>query len=1055
MDFITLEKLGLDMAGFEDPARALPILESLAGRGIQDAEIDALLPHLIAALNVSPDPLRSLTSFAAWFNALTSPRLFLVSLLARPDLISRFIHVAGCSQLFADLLIKNPEYFEILAEADQPSAAKSRIKYFQQVQSLLEVCKTPDLKSDVLRRWKAKEMLRIGVRDLEHFATMPETARDFSHLADACARAALACAADTVPLSIESAPPGFAIIGMGKLGGDELNYCSDIDLIFVHADNLAPTLPLADGRSIETSTYLNRIAERTIKILSDETSCGHVFRVDMRLRPEGRFGSLTRSLESCKVYYENWADPWEFQALLKARFVAGDRDTGEGFIRLIHPLVYRRAVSASTLAEMRNNKRKIEEKCELEGETWTNVKTGYGGIRDVEFFVQALQIEHGTRLKRLQMTSTLGALKQLYRAHLIDEQTFERLTKGYVFMRNVEHRLQLVHGFQVQNLPPIDDLIERKKIALRMGFSSLSDFEAALQSHRDNLRNTLFEQYYRSKESLSPPQKDRHTSLDAMLDNLDSPAAREQLRALLSELGFEDIPAAMHALQLPMVGNDFGEMPPDTPLVFKRIAPQLLDRASRSASPDHALAAIETVALAVPNRAQLYAAFENSPDVMDRLIRLGAGSPHLLQRLSSHLEWLEALLSPDEIDEQDWDNTDPTDVRERYHTGILDEMRRRTARQRDTDAKITTVSAIFMREALLTGAHEIWEDTDSTSAMFRMSALADTTLQILIELGTEIICSKADNPAAVREVLGSVAFIGLGKLGGCELGYASDWDLLAVHDAAAGKRVGFSESDTSAIAEQLVSTITDAGAMLITRGVHVEIDLRLRPWGRSGTLAPSLHSYIGYYKTSVETWERQAALKARYVAGSQRTGSRLVRILRAVSFGRGLTPEEELEVVAMKRRIETERLKPNARFTDLKLGFGGLMDIEWLAQVLQLKYGLTLRSVRAPGTIAALSALAGASVIDNAEADHLIAAYRLLFRYRNALWLQVGHSSDLLQENSELAAILQRQLENPVGYDDSDSNRSHLAESVRRHMQEVRAIFERIFYHSADGKSLC
>jgi glutamate-ammonia-ligase adenylyltransferase len=615
-------------------------------------------------------------------------------------------------------------------------------------------------------------------------------------------------------------------------------------------------------------------------------------------------------------------------------------------------------------------------------------------------------------------------------------------------MRNLEHRLQLLNSFQVQNLPDQSNSGERTRVALRMGYASLNEFESELARHRSQVHDALNRILYStSTEPDRIEQEGEWQGLSSLLDNLDTPAAREKVSEMLSKHGFRDIPAALHALQLPMSGNEFGEMPPDTPELFKHIAPDLLARCSRSASPDAALSGIETIALAVPNRAQLYASFNESADLLDRLVRLAAGSPHLLKRLSAHLEWIEAVLSPDLRTDRDasprFTTLSPTAHNGEGNNRILNEMRRRIARSTGLDLAIDAISSIFQREALIIGAMEIWEDIDSAGAAHALTVLADATLQSLVELCTANLLGTTDSTPGTADVLSTVAFIGLGKLGGAELGYASDWDLLAVHQPRLSRSGRLSESDCARLAEELVARVTEAAQKLVTRGAHIEIDLRLRPWGKKGSLSPSLRSYVAYYRKSAETWERQAGLKARFVAGNRRVGLRLVRVLHAVSFGGGLSAAEDSEVIAMKKRIELERLDPENRYADLKLGLGGLMDIEWIAQRLQMKHGRSLYDIRWANTILALSALADCSLLDNSEADYLIESYNLLARVRNTMWLQKGRSQDVMPSSLELRHTLARQL--GYGGFNMDVADENMLNDITTHMREVRAIFERRF----------
>lgn len=1030
-DPITEESL--QAIGIEDAARASRAISDLAGQGVSDDDLSPLLPLLLDALRGSPDPDRALHSFSRWFASVGSRYSHLQTLLRHPVSLELFCLVTGSSQYFADLLARQPEYFEILSNPGVRGGTKSAARLYRDVSALVDVCRQPDLKRDALRRWKAREMLRIGVRDLAGLADMPATAREFSNLADACVQKAHDIALSLLPLGPAGAnrpPIPFAVIAMGKLGGQELNYSSDIDLMFVHGDSLPAEVEMAEGRRVEGGTYIGRLAEAIVNVLAEESANGHVFRVDMRLRPEGRFGALTRSLSSFQAYYENWAESWERQALLKARFVAGDRALGEAFMAMIEPFVYRRHVSAAFLEDIRANKRRIEQKCALEDQTRTNIKTGYGGIRDIEFTVQLLQLEHGGSQPRLRTPNTLAAIQRLHRARLLSDAGARELAEDYQFLRTLEHRLQLLHGFQTQTLPPSTDTGERLRLARRMGFVAADAFEAALDSRRERVHRHLEHLFYhRAGDSEAPSPVERSlgawADIGELLDNLESPTVQERLRVRLEAAGFRDIPAALRALHLPMRGNEFGEMPPDTPLEFKAIAPRLFDLLAHSADPDAGLAGIEALALAVPNRAQLYAAFDDSPQVMQRLVQLAVASPPLLKKLARHLEWLEGLLTTEE------------------ETGDFgEELMARLQGIAPFEARLDSLALYYQRQILRIGARDAWEEAEAPGTMADLTRLAEAVLLGLLQVCSEPLIAQHAEPEFARRVLDRVAVIGLGKLGGAELGYSSDWDVLFVYGEARGAAARSAER--FALVQTLVERVIAAGKALAPRGAAIEIDLRLRPWGRKGALIYSPRGLLDYYRTAGETWERQATLKARFVAGSPAVGRRFQRILHAISYGRGITEAEDAAIRAMKQRIETERLKSSERETDLKLGYGGLSDIEWLAQRLQLQHGPGNNSLRVPNTLRALSALASARLLDNAEADALIHTYSLLTRLRNAIYLRSGTAQDTLPADPAERRILARLL----GYLDTgaETAEARLWEDVHGQMQEARRIFLRQFH---------
>lgn len=1022
--------------GVVDVDTALRFIHELTGQGVTDDAIEALFPSLEQALRDSPDPDRALKSFSRWFVTVGGRYSHLQLLLRHPIALRLFCLVTGSSQYFADLLVRQPEYFEIIANPGVRGGTKSVATFYREVSASVNVCQQPSLKRDVLRRWKAREMLRIGSRDLLWLSDMPSTAREFSNLADASVQCAFDITQSLLSLSPESESPRFAIIAMGKLGGQELNYSSDIDLLFVHGDDLPYEILTKEGKRLETIVWLGRFAENLIKVLAEESQNGHVFRVDMRLRPEGRFGPLTRSLSSFHAYYESWAENWERQALLKARFVAGDRALGETYLHIAQDFAYQKRVTSTFMEDVIENKRRIERHCALEGETETNIKTGYGGIRDIEFILQRFQLERGGRIERIRTGNTIHGLERLQQAGFLPETDAKALSEDYVFLRNLEHRLQLLHDFQTQNLPQAHQKEERTQLARRMGFTTSDSFEQELAIRRKRVHSLLEQHFYAyepCKDHDPVPSQATGTywnELHDLLDNLDAPTAKTRLAQLLTNAGFHDLASAFRALQLPMRGNEFGEMPPDTPLEFKRIAARLMELCARSPQPDLALRGIESLATAVPNRAQLYAAFDDSPEVLSRLVALASASPLLFQSLVSNLEWMEGLLATDIEEEQE---AEP----------LAAQASSRIRSTKTEDAALTALAHFWQRESLRIGAREIWGDTNVLQTMGSLTGLADAMLNALVLLATQSIISTHSDPEFAGRVLGRVALVGLGKLGGGELGYSSDWDVVFVYDESRHADDIARKEQQYPLANSLVEKVIHYGKSLAQRGAPIEIDLRLRPWGRAGSLIHSPQGLMRYYHGSMETWERHASLKARYLAGNPHVGQRFERILQTISFWRGITQEEDNAIRQMKERIERERVKPDQRETNLKLGSGGLSDIEWIAQRLQLLHGRKYRTLRISSTLKALSALATAHFLDNAETDTLSTSYLLLTRVRNALWLLYGTGHDALPQSSEQRHTLAKLL----GYTNQgeESAEERLFAEMHSCTREVRRIFERRF----------
>jgi glutamate-ammonia-ligase adenylyltransferase len=708
-------------------------------------------------------------------------------------------------------------------------------------------------------------------------------------------------------------------------------------------------------------------------------------------------------------------------------------------MEMITPLVYRPVVSEEFIHAVRANKRRIEQKCALEGETETNVKTGYGGIRDIEFIVQLFQLELGGMHSQVRSANTLSGIQRLRHLSVLTRSEARELSQDYQYLRTLEHRLQLLHGSQTQTMPAAQDDQERTFLAMRMGFSDRGAFEADLAARRHRVRHYLDRLFYgerRPSEHASLSASADWSDVGDLLDNQHSQAAEDQLASRLAAAGFMDVPAALRALRLPMSGNEFGGMPPDTPEEFKTIAPRLLALLAASAQPDQALAGLEALALAVPNRAQLYASMDDSPEIMDRLVALAAASPPLMRLLTQHLEWMESIVGDEDEDEQE--QLQGVTPGQNSHVEGLGE-RLRAARGREQ--KLEALARYYLRERLRIGARDAWDRDAPVETMTALTRLAEAVLSALMAMEAEALIATEAAPELAREALPHVSAVGLGKLGGAELGYASDWDLVFVYDEGDGRTDGRGEH-RSALAQRLVESIHSAARLIGTYGADIELDLRLRPWGKKGALALTPSAYREYLDAAGETWERQAGLKARYVAGDESPGRRMEEIFRAASVGRAATPEELAEIVAMKRRIERERLNAAEQETDLKLGFGGMSDVEWLVQKLQIQHGKSRPSLWETNTLRALRALAAESVLSEQEAIVLEEAYTLLTRLRNGLWLLTGRSEDVLADAAHRRALARRR-----GYADAEESRAEeqLWATVRAKMGEVRAIFEARF----------
>ncbi|MDE2127715.1 MAG: hypothetical protein KGJ62_14115 [Armatimonadetes bacterium] len=941
----------------DDAANARHRLQSLAAGPVTDGLVEELWRATEPAARLSADPDQAVRSLVRWAGAVHTPYPHLRFLIDHPPALKLFCLVTGASGYVADLLVRHPGLIEMVTNPGMRDRLVTGDQMRADLLRLIGGIHGAAMQGEALRSWKAQETVRIAVRDLAGLDPLQTAVSGYSAVADASIEAALMMAAGVC--GVDSARPLVAAVALGKLGGSELNYCSDIDLLFI-ADELA------DER------VATEVAERTIQILSDTTASGIVFRVDTRLRPEGNFGALIRSPSSYNAYYESWAEVWERQALVKARFVSGNRDAAMAWQRFVTPFVYRSGTTPDVVAAIRSNKQRIEAEAELTNEQHSNIKRGIGGIRDIEFTVQLLQLEYGGRFADLRTPNTLDLLHRLAERELMAAGEAEYAAEDYIYLRTLEHRLQLAAGHQTQSLP--EPGRERDLLARRMGFSDPKVFEADLARRRSRVRRLLEMRFYGRLAQQSSSETSATTELLRLLQTVDNPDARIRLAHSLSAMGFQRPDAAIEILSTSVRGNEYGGMPPDTALRFRRLANRLLSLCTSTPDPDAALNGIEELATAVPNRAELYAAMHDGSDLMERLVSLAAAAPSVVRQLARHLEWLEGIIeSPDQSEEG---------------YGSAAEV----VAERDTDSALHALSLYHQRQLAGIAAASVARQAGAARVGAQLSALTDETLAALLSL-------------AVRQVPGvasaDLCVVGLGKLGGRELGLGSDWDAVFVYND------GSADAATRQAAEEAVGWLLRAVDTLRDYGAAVSLDLRLRPWGAAGAIVWGLHALAEYYNRDAETWERQAALKARNVAGAAETGRAAVRLLNEASWGRGLSGEADSEILAMWRRVRRERYRPADEWRDLKLAPGGMLDIEWLVQRFQLLGAVANPDLQAASTRAGLLALVSAGYMHSDDCTKMVEHYDAYGRLRNSAWLRAPGENRLLPEDpGEMARLL-------------------------------------------------
>jgi [glutamine synthetase] adenylyltransferase / [glutamine synthetase]-adenylyl-L-tyrosine phosphorylase len=843
--------------------------------------------------------------------------------------------VTGASQPLTRLLETDPAALSVLAELDRRRHP---------------VGETPD----ELRRWKQLEELRIAARDLLGLDPLEETVAALSTLAAEMLRTAHGL--------LVGAPP-LAVIGMGKLGGVELNYASDIDVMFV-----------GEGDPAE----LQRHAFHLLDLVRRS------YRVDVNLRPEGRAGPLVRSLASFEAYWERWAEPWEFQALLKARALAGDAELGARFEQAAGRCVWSRTFSADDLRAMRNLKARSEAEVARRGLTDREVKRGRGGIRDIEFAVQLLQLVHGRLDPDLRSPSTLTALAELGAAGYVDEDDARHLADAYRFLRRLEHRLQLRAGTQVHAMPAADS--DRAQIGRTLGFrdtatsSVVEQLDAELARHQGTVRAIHERLYFR-------PLLEAFAAEDEEL--LTRPGAVE---ARLSAFGFSDGTRTRAAVR--ELTRGFAR----ASRLMHQLLPLLLGWLSESPNPDLGLLNVRNLFNDPHRAAELARAFRESPEAARRLCHL-VGTTRLAADTFQRNPDLVIRLA------------DRTRLVTRERADLVQSASLALGWREQLEERQRALRRWKDRHLLGVIARDVLHESPISDVGAGVTAIAEASLEAAL--------------AAFDSAL-PLAAIALGRFGGAELSYASDLDVVFVYE---GKTAADFEEAT-----RLVMALRRfvAGATPAERIWTVDLDLR--PEGKQGPVARSIEAYAAYFRRWAHVWERQAMLRARPVAGDRGVAERFIELLDEFVWGPGLSDDDQREIRRTKARIEQERIPPGEDSAfHLKLGRGSLSDVEWTVQLLQLRSALPSTS-----TMGAIEVLGAAGVLSSADADVLQSAYRFCEVARNRLTLVAGAPLDALPpQGSELLLSLARSL---------GMTPSHLREDYRRVTRRARRVVDRLFY---------
>ncbi len=984
----------LTRLGFADPGRADALLDEPALAPLVHDVARVEEAGISQGLSRVADPDLALLSLVRIMEAAETlaDRGALIAALDRPGTArERLLAVLGASAALGDHLVAHPEHWASAASAEPCSAD-------QRVEDLVAAVtgRPEDEAMDALRVEYRRQILGIAALDLtseDPVAGLPATASALAELAEAALEAALVIAREGVGLETADRSR-FAVIAMGKTGGRELNYISDVDVIFV----AEPADGVPEDEALSTATDL---ATRLMRVCSASTPAGSLWQVDPALRPEGKQGPLVRTVQSHKTYYERWAKTWEFQALLKARPVAGDRELGEEYLAVVQPMVWEAASRENFVDDVQAMRRRVEEHVPS-GEADRQLKLGRGGLRDVEFSVQLLQLVHGRADDTLRSRTTLEALAALSAGGYVGRDDAAVLDTAYRLLRTLEHRIQLSRLRRTHLMPTSEADLRRLGRALGFRSNPAEDVVREWRAQAREVRRLHERIFYR-------PLLSAVARLSASEVRLTPEAARERLSAL----GYRDPRGALGHLQALTDGVS------RRAAIQRQLLPVMLGWFADEADADAGLLAFRRISDELGSTHWYLRLLRDEGSAAENLAHTLARSRYAADLLESAPECVQFL-------------GDPGGLQPRPQGEIERRMRSAAGRKDDPVSAVHAARGIRRSElfrvavADLTGAltlegvgHAL---TDLTAA------LLETTLQV---------CLREVEVRTGAPPLTRVLVVGMGRLGGGEQGYGSDADVVFVHDPLPGVDEPAAQEQATEIVKELMSLLGRPGPDPV-----LDVDAALRPEGKNGPLVRSLAAYRRYYERWSLVWEAQALLRARPVAGDADLAERFLELIAPIRWPQGgLRPDQVREIRTLKARMEAERLPRGAdRKTHFKLGHGGLSDVEWCVQLIQLDHAAANPELQTTSTLDGLAAAERLGIIDEASAAALGEAWRLASQMRNAGSLFRGRPIDALPTDLRDAEGIARIL----GL--APRSGQELAERYRRVARRARQAAEQVFY---------
>ena len=907
----------------------------------------------------------------------------------------------GCSDFAADQAVRDPQSFRQLVESGDLNKSYSQDSMLQALSRRIEAISDANDEQELnrqLRLFRRREMQRIIWRDLNRLADLTETTRDVTLLAEACIQVALDYLHPIVvenfgrPLDSRGNEQKLLVIAMGKMGGGELNLSSDIDLIFAY-----PEAGQTEGpkKTVSNQQFFERLGQKLIACLDAQTVDGFVFRVDMRLRPYGQSGPLVQNFAALEDYYTTQGRGWERFAMVKARVVSGDSVCAAVLQEIIDPFVYRRYRDYGAIEALRDLKRKINLEVARKG-MHSNIKLGQGGIRELEFIVQSFQLIRGGRLPCLQVQSFKQALDQIAAEGLLEPDIVSQLWRAYEFLRNTEHALQAIDDKQTQQLPM--DELSQQRIAAVMDATHWDDFLQQLDSHRENVHR-CFSDMIADEDQVSAEQKNSELSWRPEMN------ADESI-ALLKALNYQQPQAILETLTQFYASRAVVALSAVPRTRLDGLMPEVLRVCAAQEDSDRTFGLVFNLIQAVLRRSVYLTLLIENAQALEQLALLCQRSKWIADQLAAFPDLLDELL-------------DPRNLYATYSkTDLQDQLRQQTLRLEVNDQEQQMeVIRYFVRACnLRIAASEITGRLSLMQASDQLTWTAEVVVEHVANVAWHQMAEKYGTPASPIDRMDSSAtpgfiVIAYGKVGGLEMGYKSDLDLVFLHDDLASETSGGPRSvDSSTFFARLGQRIIHLLSTSTHAGMAYEIDMRLRPSGNSGMLVSSLSAFEKYQQQSAWTWEHQALVRSRVIAGDKITAQSF-NTIRIEQLRRKRNIEKlRDDVVEMrsKMRKHLDKSTKDGKYC-LKQASGGIVDIEFMVQFAVLAWSHKSEPlVQWTDTVRLLETMSNTGVISEPQAQQLIEAYKIYRSAAHDLQLQNQPAEVLLSEFTEQREAVQQ-----------------------------------------------